>query len=63
MQVDLCGPWKFVCNAGITHQLKAVTMIDPALRWIEIHEYDDKKSLTISLIVDQEWLCRYPRLL
>ena len=35
-------------------------MIDPATGWFEIHEYDDKSSMTISNIVEQQWLCRYP---
>ena len=61
VQIDLCGPWKFKCVNGIEHSIRAVTMIDPVLRWVEIHSYDDKKSETISLIFDHEWLCRYPR--
>ena len=36
-------------------------MIDPATGWFEIAEYDDKHSITIANIVEQQWLCRYPR--
>ena len=36
-------------------------MIDPATGWFEIAEYDDKKSITVANIVEQEWLTRYPR--
>ena len=61
VQIDLCGPWTFKCVNGQEHSIKAVTMIDPVLRWLEIQPYDDKKSETISLIFDREWLCRYPR--
>ena len=39
---------------------KCVTMIDPASGWFEIHQYDDKRAITIANIVEQEWLLRYP---
>jgi transposase InsO family protein len=35
-------------------------MIDPATGWFEIHQYDDKKSITVANIVEQEWFSRYP---
>ena len=36
-------------------------MIEPATRWFEIQQYDDKKSITVANIVGQEWLVsRYP---
>ena len=35
-------------------------MIDPATGWFEIHEYDDKRSITVANIVEQEWLSQYP---
>jgi transposase InsO family protein len=35
-------------------------MIDPATGWFEVHEYDDKRSITVANIVEQEWLSRYP---
>ena len=35
-------------------------MIDPATGWFEIHPYDDKKSITVANIVEQQWLSRYP---
>jgi len=35
-------------------------MIDPASGWFEIKEYDDKQSITVTNIVEQEWLSRYP---
>ena len=34
--------------------LKYVTMIDPATGWFEIKQYDDKKSITVANIVEQE---------
>ena len=35
-------------------------MTDPATGWFEIHQYDDKRSVTVANIVEQEWLTRYP---
>jgi hypothetical protein len=31
-------------------------MINPATGWFEIKQYDDKKSITVANIVEQEWL-------
>jgi hypothetical protein len=36
-------------------------MIIPATGWLEIKQYDDKKSITVANIVEQEWLKHYPR--
>jgi hypothetical protein len=36
-------------------------MIDPATGWFEIQQYDDKQSITVAKIVEQEWSLRYPR--
>jgi transposase InsO family protein len=35
-------------------------MIDSITGWFEIQQYDDKKSVTVANIVEQEWLSRYP---
>ena len=35
-------------------------MIDPATGWFEIAEYDDKRSITVANITEQEWFTRYP---
>ena len=35
-------------------------MIDPATGWFEIHQYDDKRSITVANITEQEWFSRYP---
>jgi len=35
-------------------------MIDPATGWFEIAQYDDKKSVTVVNIVEQQWLTWYP---
>ena len=35
-------------------------MIDPATGWFEMHQYDDKRSITVANIAEQEWFSRYP---
>jgi hypothetical protein len=61
--VDLIGPYNIKSNVkGVKiPPLKCVTMIDPTTGWFEIKQYDDKKSITVTNIVEQEWLTRYPR--
>ena len=61
VQADLFGPWKYTDVDGIERAIQAVSFMDVATRWPELHEYDSKKSENISLIFDQEWLNRYPR--
>ena len=36
-------------------------MINPVTGWFKIKQYNDKKSITVANIVEQEWLARYPR--
>ena len=60
MCVDLIGPYKIRRKGKPPLECKCVTMIDPASGWFEIHQYDDKKSITIANIVEQEWFSRYP---
>ena len=61
VQVDLFGPWSFEDATNTTYQIKALSAIDIATRWPEIHAYEEKTSETISLLFDREWLNRYPR--
>jgi non-homologous end joining protein Ku len=35
-------------------------MIDPATGWFEIQQYDDKESITLANIIEQELFSRYP---
>jgi transposase InsO family protein len=58
--VDLIGPYKIRRKGRKDLVCKAVTMIDSATGWFEICLYDDKKSITVANIVEQEWFCRYP---
>ena len=36
-------------------------MIDLATGWFEIVQYNDKQAATIENLVEQTWLCLYPR--
>jgi len=58
--VDLIGPYKIGRKSYPELIYRCVTMIDPATGWFEIHEYNDKKSITVANIVEQEWFSRYP---
>jgi Integrase zinc binding domain/RNase H-like domain found in reverse transcriptase len=58
--VDLIGPYKINRKGKKPLICKCVTMIDPATGWFEIHQYDDKYSITVANIVEQQWLARYP---
>jgi hypothetical protein len=60
MCIDLIGPYKIRRKGHKDLICKCVTMIDPATGWFEIHQYDDKRAITIANIVEQEWFCRYP---
>ena len=41
--------------------LKSLTMIYPATGWLKIVQYNNKQAATIANLVDQIWLCIYPR--
>ena len=60
MCVDLIGPYKTRRKGKPDLVCKCVTMIDPASGWFEIHQYDDKRVITVANIVEQEWFSRYP---
>jgi len=58
--IDLIGPYKINRKGKKPLICRCVTMIDPATGWFEIKEYNDKRSITVANIVEQEWFCRYP---
>src|SRR5687767_11559678 len=60
MCIDLIGPCKIRMKGKPDLICKCVTMIDPASGWFEIHQHDDKKSITVASIAEQEWFSRYP---
>jgi hypothetical protein len=61
IQIDLFGPWSFTDINNTPHQIQGLSIIDVATRWTELCPYTTKKSEDIAMLVDQNWLCRYPR--
>jgi hypothetical protein len=61
--INLIGPYNIKRSVkGVKiPSFKCVTMIDLATGWFKIKQYDDKKSITVANIVEQEWLTCYPR--
>ena len=58
----MIGPCKIKQKEGENElKLQAVTIIDPATRWFKMHEYDDKRAITVANMLEQQWLARYPR--
>jgi hypothetical protein len=60
--LDLIGPYyiKSKIKGVKIPPLKCVTKTDLATGWFEIKQYDDKKSITVANIVEQQWLTCYP---
>ena len=58
--VDLIGPYTVRTKKG-TQSLHAMTMFDPATSWFEVVEIPNKKAVTCANLVENTWLCRYPR--
>ena len=58
--IDLIGPYKIRRKGKPDLICRCVTMIDPAIGWFEIQQYDDKRSMTVANIAEQEWFTRYP---
>ena len=63
--MGLISPWnveiKQANSRVINIHLKALTIIDVGTFLLEIVPYDDKRTVSIAKLFDQEWLCRYPR--
>ena len=60
--VDLILPYKILREGhDETLILKDLTMIDPETGCFEIIHYNDKQAATIENLVEQTWLCGYPR--
>jgi hypothetical protein len=54
--VDLIGPYTIKRKGHQALTVKCMTMINLATGWFEIARYDDKQSITIANIVEQQWL-------
>ena len=59
--VDLVGNYKVKLKNGKELHFHALSIIDPATNYLELHSIPDKKTWTISRKFDSQWLCRYPR--
>jgi transposase InsO family protein len=60
MCIDLIGPY-IICRKGQEDlTCKCVTMIDPVTGWLEIHQYGDKRAITVANIAEEEWFSQYP---
>jgi hypothetical protein len=59
--INLIGPRNIKSNVkGVKiPPLKCITMINLETSWFEFKQYDDKKSITVTSIVEQEWLTCY----
>ena len=44
-----------------SYNIKSVTMIDPVTGWFEITQYNGKKAMTITNLLETMWLVLYPR--
>ena len=58
--VDLIGPYK-VRTPTEVHELRAMTMLDPATGWFEIAPITNPNSDETQRAFDSYWLARYPR--
>ena len=59
MCIDLIGPYKIRRKGQEPLVCRCVTMIDPATGWFEICQYDDKWSINMANIAEQESFSRY----
>ena len=60
MCIDLIGPYSIKRKGKETFICKCITMIELTTGWFEIHQYDNKISMTIAKTAEQEWFTRYP---
>ena len=60
MCIDLIGPYKIRRKGKPELVCNAMTMIDPATGWFELHQITDKRSDTCANVAEQEWFSRYP---
>ena len=58
--VDLIKPYTIKQKGLSSLRVHYSTVIDPATKWFEIVQHNDTRSITITNIVHQIWLSRYP---
>jgi hypothetical protein len=59
--VELTGPYIVTDKHDTKFTSQALTICDPETGWLEIAEIRDKSSEGTAKILDQTWLCTYPR--
>ena len=60
LAVDLIGPYKIRGKGKDLLILKYVTMIDHVTGWFEVTQYNGKKAMTITNLVETMWLVQFP---
>ena len=60
VDVDCIGPYTVKTLTG-KHELRAITMIDPATRWFELQAIKNPSSHECMEAFNNMWLSRYPR--
>jgi transposase InsO family protein len=60
INIDLIGPWTVKTPKG-NHELRALTIIDPATGWFEMKEIGRPNAHNTAAALDDAWLSRYPR--
>jgi hypothetical protein len=58
--VNLIGPYT-VHTKNKTQSLHAMTMFEHATAWFEVVEIPNERAVTCADLVENTWLCRYPR--
>jgi hypothetical protein len=58
--VDHIGPYTQSENQN-TSEFNALSFLDPASSWIELHPLPNLTSATTYTMFDNQWLCHYPR--
>jgi hypothetical protein len=61
VDLDMIGPWSVHASDGKTHELQALTMIDPATGWFGIFKVTEIHSKQCADAFNNIWLSRYPR--
>jgi transposase InsO family protein len=59
INIDLIGPWTVKTPKG-DHELRALTIIDPATGWFEMKEIGRPTAHNTMAALDDAWFSRYP---
>ena len=59
--VDIIGPYVIRTKGQKKLNLYSVIRIYPVKIWFKIMQYNDKRAISITNLVETMWLTRYPR--